>query len=72
MLQIFIISYFISLKIPHYAHYYSFYAPHCYYYSIVPIANDTMHKCCNGKLQVVHDNSIHIIINYKVSMCIVL
>ena len=26
-------------KIPHYAHYYSFNAPHCYY-CIVPIAND--------------------------------
>ena len=30
-----------------------FYAGHCYYYSIVPIANNTMNKCCNVKLQVV-------------------
>ena len=56
MLQILLIMLFrISLKIPHYAHYYSFYACHCYYYSIVPIVNNTMHKCCNVKLQVVFD-----------------
>ena len=35
MLQILLIMLFrTSLKIPHYAHYYSFNAPHCYYYSI--------------------------------------
>jgi len=35
MPQILLIMLFqISSKIPNYAHYYSFYAPHCYYYSI--------------------------------------
>ena len=39
MLQILLIMLFrISLKNPHYAHYYSFYAPHCHHYSIVTIA----------------------------------
>ena len=59
MLQFLLIMLFrISL---HYAHYYSFYARHCNYYSIVtvPIANSTMHKCCNVKLQVVFDNITH-------------
>ena len=62
MLQFLLIMLFrISLKNPSlyiYAHYYSFYARHCNYYSIVtvPIANSTMHKCCNVKLQVVFDN----------------
>ena len=40
MLQILLIMLFqISQKILHYAHYYSFYARHCYYY-----ANNTMHN----------------------------
>ena len=50
MLQILLIMLFrISLKIPHYAYYYSFYAFH-YYYSIAPIADNIMHKCCDVKL----------------------
>ena len=37
MLQVLLIMLFrISLPV-HYAHYYSFYARHCYYYSTVPI-----------------------------------
>ena len=46
MLQIFLIMLFrISLKIPHYAcSLLFFYARHYYYYSIVPIANNAMHK----------------------------
>ena len=44
-----------------------------YYYSIVPIANNTMHKCCNVKLQIVYDNITHVMLYYyKVSMGIVL
>ena len=39
MLQILLIMLFqISLKIPHYAHYYSFYAHHCYCYYVVTTA----------------------------------
>ena len=54
MSQILLIMLFqVSLKIPHYAHCYSFYAPHCYY-SIAPIADNIMHKCCNVKLQVIY------------------
>ena len=73
MLQILLIMPFrISLKIFHYAHYYSFYAPHCYYYSIVPIANNTMHKCYNVKIHVAYDNITHVMLYYyKVSTSIV-
>ena len=46
------------------------------YYSIiftVPIANSTMHKGCDVKLQAVFDNYItHVILYYKVSSGIVL
>ena len=52
MLQILLIMLFqISLKIPHYAHCYSFYAPRCHYYSIVPIAiaNDIQ---CTSKIRI--------------------
>ena len=41
-----------------------FYARHCYCYSIVPIANSTMHKCCNVKLQAVDDNITHVMLYY--------
>ena len=70
MLQFLLIMLFrISL---HYAHYHSFYAHH-YYYSIVPIVNSTMHKCCNVKIQVVFDNITHVMLYYyKVSSGIVL
>ena len=52
-----------------------FYARHCYYYAIVSIANNTMNKCCNVKLQVVYDNiHTHVVLYYYiiVSMGIVL
>ena len=73
MLQIlFIVLFRISLKILHNAHYYSFYAHHSYYYSIVQIANNTMHKCYNVKIQVVYDNITHVMLYYyKVSTGIV-
>ena len=69
MLQILLIMLFRIF--PHYAYYYSFYVRHYHYYSIVPIANNTIHKCCNVKLQVVYDNITHIMLYYKVSTCIV-
>ena len=43
MLQILLIMLFrVSLKNPSLLF---LYAPHRYYYSIVPVANNTMHKC---------------------------
>ena len=68
MLQILLIMLFrIPLKIPHYAHCYSFYARHCYYYSIVPIANDirTMHKCCKRLCK--HNNITQVML-YKLQI----
>ena len=64
MLQILLIMLFqilISLKNPSL---YSFYACHYYYYSIVSIAVNTVHKCCNVKLQVVYDNITHVMLYY--------
>ena len=57
MLQILPIMLFrISLKIPHYAHYYSFYGHHCYYYSIAPI--------------IIQCTSVEMRLNYKLCMTI--
>ena len=54
MLQSLLIMLFrISLKNPSLCSLLFFYARHYDYYSNVPIANNTMHKCCNVKLQVV-------------------
>ena len=46
MLQILLIMLFrVSLKNPSLCSLLFLYAPHRYYYSIVPVANNTMHKC---------------------------
>ena len=65
MLQILLIMLFqISLNNPSLCSLLFFYARHYYYYFIVPIANNTMHKCCNVKLQVVYDNITHVMLYY--------
>ena len=65
MLQILLIMLFrISLKNPSLCSLLFFYAPHCYYYSIVPIVNNTMHKCWNVKIQVVYNNNTNVMLYY--------
>ena len=66
MLQILLIMLFrISLKNTSLCSLLFFYARNCYYYSIVPIANNTTHECRNVKLQVLYDNITQVMLYYK-------
>ena len=51
------------LKITHYAHYHSFYAPHCHYYSIVPIANDIQCTSVVTSCVYVYNNIIQVVLH---------